>query len=85
MEWSSSIEIFNFQILNRQSNLLQEGDELAGAPLVWLGQVDPLEVDDESLAVPRPVHTPWSHGAGETAVSTGGRSNMYVLLVYPIL
>ena len=37
-------------------DLLQECDELAGAPLVWLGQVEVLQEQDEPLAVPRPVH-----------------------------
>ena len=38
--------------------LLQEGNELGGAPLVWFGQVDVLQVEDESLTVSWPIDTP---------------------------
>ena len=41
-----------------RTNLPDERDELAGSPGVRLRQVDVLHVEDQSLAVLGPVHTP---------------------------
>ena len=40
------------------AHLLQEGDDLACAPFVWLGQVEVFEVDYDPLTVPWAIDTP---------------------------
>ena len=40
------------------SDLLEEGNELTGAPLVRFGKVEVLQEQNESLAVSRSIHTP---------------------------
>ena len=37
--------------------LLQESNHLAGSPLVWLGQVNVLEIEQKAFTVLGPVHT----------------------------
>ena len=37
--------------------LLEEGDDLTSAPLVWFRQVEVFEVDDDPFAVPRTIDT----------------------------
>ena len=39
------------------SDLLEEGNELTGAPLVRFGKVEVLQEENESLAVSRSIHT----------------------------
>ena len=52
------------------SHLLQEGDKLAGPPLVRFGEVQVLEEEDESLAVARSVHTTSVSGDHHTHLQT---------------
>ena len=39
------------------SDLLEESDELAGAPFVRFGEIEVLQEENESLTVSRSVHT----------------------------
>ena len=45
-------------IKKNRTNLSDESNELTGSPGIGFGQVDVLHVEDQSLAVLGPVHTP---------------------------
>lgn len=50
--------------------LLQEGNELTGAPLVWFGQIEILEKQYEMLTVPRTIHSTSGSRYGHTHLLT---------------